>query len=63
LILESNNILKIGKNPTATAKYAVHVKGFSNGKVLAPQDGLSQQEKEKIKEAVKQLDQKIQILV
>lgn len=49
LIMESSKILKMSKNATAAAKYAISLRGFTDKRVVFPQDTLLQEEEVIIK--------------
>lgn len=56
LIRESSKILGMSKNATAAAKYAISLRGFSNKRVIWPQDFTLPEEEAKIKDKVAEVD-------
>lgn len=62
LIQESSKILGMTKNATAATKYAVSLRGFTNDRVIAPQDPILDDEKDAIRMKVAEIDTKYQAL-
>ncbi|NLT47357.1 MAG: hypothetical protein GXX92_02980, partial [Clostridiales bacterium] len=56
LIRESSKILGMSKNATAAAKYAISLRGFSDKRVIWPQDYTLPEDEEKIKDKVAEVD-------
>lgn len=56
LIMESSKILGMTKNGTAAAKYAISLRGFTDDRVIWPQDMIAEDEKARIKEKVEEID-------
>ncbi len=50
LVRESSKMLGMTKNATAAAKYAISLRGFTNKRVLMPQDTIVAEEEAKIRE-------------
>ncbi len=48
LVRESSKILGMAKNATAAAKYAISLLGFTDKRVIAPQDGTTPEEEKNI---------------
>jgi dihydrodipicolinate synthase/N-acetylneuraminate lyase len=57
LIRESSKILGMTKNATAAAKYAVSLLGFTDKRVIFPQDTIDPSEEEKIKAKFKEVNE------
>ena len=62
LIRESSKILGMTKNATAATKYAISLRGYTNDRVIAPQDPILESEKNAIREKVKEIDLKYQMI-
>lgn len=56
LIRESSKILGMSKNATAAAKYAISLRGFTDKRVILPQDFTLPEDEAKIKEKVAEVD-------
>lgn len=56
LIRESSKILGMSKNATAAAKYAISLRGFSDKRVIWPQDFTLPEDEAKIKDKVAEVD-------
>ncbi len=56
LIRESSKILGMSKNSTAAAKYAISLRGFTDKRVIWPQDFTLPEDEGKIKEKVAEVD-------
>lgn len=57
LVRESSKILGMTKNGTAAAKYAISLRGFTSEQVIWPQDTILEEEKVKIQEKVRGIDE------
>lgn len=57
LIRESSKILSMSKNATAAAKYAISLRGFTNKRIIWPQDYTMPVDEEKIKQKVQEVDE------
>ena len=56
LIRESSKILSMSKNATAAAKYAISLRGFTDQRVIVPQDTIQPGEEVKIRDKVSEID-------
>ena len=56
LIRESSKILGMSNNATASAKYAISLRGFSDKRVIWPQDFTLPEDEAKIKDKVAEVD-------
>ena len=57
LIRESSKILGMSKNMTAAAKFAISTLGFTNKRVLAPQDGVLEVEESTIRRQIDRVNE------
>lgn len=62
LIRESSKILGMSKNGTAAAKYAVSLRGFTDKRVIWPQDFTSAEDEARIDEKLREIDDMYQTL-
>lgn len=62
LIRESSKILGMSKNGTAAAKYAISLRGFTDKRVIWPQDVTTAEEEARIREKLAEVDQLYQAL-
>ncbi len=56
LMRRCGKVLAMSKNATASAKYAISLRGFTRKDVIMPQDGTLPEEEAAIREAVAQID-------
>lgn len=56
LIRQTSKLLGMCKNATASAKYAISLRGFTRKEVIMPQDQILPEEEEKIRRAVEEID-------
>lgn len=56
LIMKSSEILTICKNATAAAKYAISLRGFSDKRVISPQDEIREEEEKRIEEKFNEVE-------
>lgn len=56
LLRESSKILGMSKNATAAAKYAISLRGFTDKRVIWPQDMTTPEDEVRIKEKVEEVD-------
>lgn len=62
LIRESSKILGMSKNATAAAKYAISLRGFTDKRVICPQDFTLPEDEARIKEKVAEIDEMYEAL-
>lgn len=62
LIRESSQILSMTKNATAATKFAISLRGYTNDRVIVPQDPILEREKAVIRDKVAEIDSKYQAL-
>ncbi|WP_130861073.1 dihydrodipicolinate synthase family protein [Bacilliculturomica massiliensis] len=58
IIRESSKILGMSRNATAAAKYAISLRGFTDKRVIWPQDVIEKEDETKIGNKVKEIDER-----
>lgn len=56
LIMESSKILGMTANATAATKFAISLRGFTDKRVIFPQDTISREEEENIRKKLEEID-------
>ena len=56
LVRMTSRLLGLAKNATASAKYAISLRGFTRKEVIMPQDQILPAEEEKVRQAVAEID-------